>query len=157
MHIDFCQIPLTSYLLWGGVSAFTVLENLRNERISIKAFQKIKNYRKRFMELGERASQRPSLEQPEMEFWLVTTPIAVVERILSSSQYRTAKKVLTLFVRTFRHMQRRSQNFILDSSLVSVLLHLRKPPHIRKPPLLGTNRQNGGAFLYGSHLRRKIL
>ena len=61
VQIDFCQIPLTWYLFWGSVRASKVLENLRNERIGIRAFQKIKNYRKRFTELGERAAQRPSV------------------------------------------------------------------------------------------------
>ena len=65
VHIDFCQISLTWCLCWGGVRASRVLENLRNERIGIRAFQKTKNYRKRFTELGERASQRPSIEQPD--------------------------------------------------------------------------------------------
>ena len=91
VHIDFEQIRLSWYLFSGSVRAPTSLENPRNERIGIRAFQKIKNYRKRFTELGEPASQRPSLELPERESDLFTTPIAMAERVLSSSQYRTIK------------------------------------------------------------------
>ena len=36
--------------------------------LASELFKKIKNYRKRFTELGDRASQRPSIERSEMEF-----------------------------------------------------------------------------------------
>ena len=65
VFVKFQQIRLSWYLFPGRVHAPISLENPRNERIGIRAFQKIKNYRKRFTELGERASQRPSIEQPE--------------------------------------------------------------------------------------------
>ena len=88
----FEQIQLSWYLFSGSVRAPTSLENPRNERIGIRAFQKIKNYRKRFTELGERASQRPSVGQPELEFFGTLISMALVRCLLCSSQSKPKKK-----------------------------------------------------------------